>query len=210
MKSSFDFDLYIENAEPFARPILIEVRTAFHEVCPDLKETLKWGFPHFEHRGILAQIAAFQKHVRFVFWKGLLMNLEGLESTRIGDQSAMYGWHLASVNDLPSRPTLKVHILEAVRLNEENIKPRRNPPQKRPHLIVPTDFLQALSLKPPALEIFDQFSPSAQREYVDWITEAKKEPTRLSRMAQAANWISEGKQRNWKYLLQSKPKTNLM
>ena len=43
------------------------------------------------------------------------------------------------------------------------------------------------------------FSPSCQREYAEWIAEAKRPETRDRRIAQAVEWIAEGKQRNWKY-----------
>lgn len=39
-----------------------------------------------------------------------------------------------------------------------------------------------------------------QKEYVDWLTEAKTEETRSKRLAAAVDWISEGKTRNWKYV----------
>jgi uncharacterized protein YdeI (YjbR/CyaY-like superfamily) len=33
----------------------------------------------------------------------------------------------------------------------------------------------------------------------EWITEAKRAETKEKRIAQAIEWIAEGKQRNWKY-----------
>jgi Bacteriocin-protection, YdeI or OmpD-Associated/Domain of unknown function (DU1801) len=41
--------------------------------------------------------------------------------------------------------------------------------------------------------------PGQQREYVEWITEAKREDTRARRVAQAIEWLAEGKSKNWKY-----------
>jgi uncharacterized protein YdeI (YjbR/CyaY-like superfamily) len=41
--------------------------------------------------------------------------------------------------------------------------------------------------------------PGQRREYIEWIVEAKTEPTRDKRIAQAVEWIGEGKSRNWKY-----------
>lgn len=35
---------------------------------------------------------------------------------------------------------------------------------------------------------------------MEWITEAKTETTRDKRLAQAVEWMAEGKVRNWKYL----------
>ena len=40
---------------------------------------------------------------------------------------------------------------------------------------------------------------SHKKEYVEWITEAKREETRLKRMATALEWMAKGKPRHWKY-----------
>ena len=45
----------------------------------------------------------------------------------------------------------------------------------------------------------ESFSPSHRREYVEWITEAKSDETRERRLAQAIEWMAEGKSRHWKY-----------
>jgi uncharacterized protein YdeI (YjbR/CyaY-like superfamily) len=66
-------------------------------------------------------------------------------------------------------------------------------------VVVPDYFAKALRNIPAAQKHFDAFSPSAKREYTDWLEEAKAEATRERRMAQALEWIAEGKHRNWKY-----------
>jgi len=50
-----------------------------------------------------------------------------------------------------------------------------------------------------AKTVFDNFSYSQKKEYVEWIIEAKTEPTRNKRLATTVEWLSEGKRRNWKY-----------
>ena len=56
-------DDYIANAQPFARPILKHLRKLVHQGCPDAEETIKWGFPHFDHHGIMASMAALNRAV---------------------------------------------------------------------------------------------------------------------------------------------------
>jgi uncharacterized protein YdeI (YjbR/CyaY-like superfamily) len=46
---------------------------------------------------------------------------------------------------------------------------------------------------------FAAMSPSCQREYCEWIADAKRAETREKRVATAMEWIGEGKSRNWKY-----------
>jgi uncharacterized protein YdeI (YjbR/CyaY-like superfamily) len=45
----------------------------------------------------------------------------------------------------------------------------------------------------------DGAAPSHRREYVEWIVEAKREGTRARRLAQAIDWLAQGKSRNRKY-----------
>ena len=50
-----------------------------------------------------------------------------------------------------------------------------------------------------ALATWAGLPSSHQREYVEWITEAKSEATRQRRIDSAVEWLTEGKSRNWKY-----------
>ena len=47
-------DAYIENAQPFAQPVLRYIRTAMHAGCPEVEETMKWSTPAFDYKGVLA------------------------------------------------------------------------------------------------------------------------------------------------------------
>jgi uncharacterized protein YdeI (YjbR/CyaY-like superfamily) len=59
---------------------------------------------------------------------------------------------------------------------------------------------KALAADAKAHDAFEAFSPSHKREYIEWVTEAKQDATRARRVAQAVEWIAEGKPRNWKYM----------
>ena len=67
-------DAYIAKAPEYARPILTKLRELFHKACANIDETMKWKFPHFEHKGIVGSMAAFKKYVSYGFWKGELMS----------------------------------------------------------------------------------------------------------------------------------------
>jgi uncharacterized protein YdeI (YjbR/CyaY-like superfamily) len=66
-------------------------------------------------------------------------------------------------------------------------------------LAAPDDFLQALAAHPAARQTFEGFPPGKQREYVEWVVEAKRDDTRAKRIAQSVAWLAEGKAKNWKY-----------
>src|SRR3954453_23476000 len=78
-------DQYIARAPDFARPILTHLREVVHAACPEVEETMKWNFPHFQYRGMLCGMAAFKAHCTFGFWKGALV----LGKSEATDEKAM-------------------------------------------------------------------------------------------------------------------------
>ena len=192
------FDAYIAKAQPFARPILTKIRDLFHRACPEIEEVMKWSHPSFACQGIVAGMAAFKEHMRFGFWKESLLK----HPDRIFKSAQRHQeFGLRSLDDLAADDVIIARIREAVQLNKAGVKPAR-PRNKmpRPSLEPPAYFLAALRQKKGALAKFEAFSPSARREYVEWLLEAKREATRAKRLATAVDWIAEGKPRNWKYL----------
>jgi uncharacterized protein YdeI (YjbR/CyaY-like superfamily) len=190
-------DAYIEGAADFARPILVKLREAVHAGCPDVEERIKWGMPSFEYKGMLAGMVAFKATVGFGFWKSRL--IPGFEET-FGAEGAASGMRakFASVKDLPPKKVLVAFVKEAKRLNDEGIAEPKEATKKKP-IEVPADLAAALAKSAAAKKTFAAFSPSHRREYVEWIVEAKREETRAKRIAQAVEWMAEGKSRNWKY-----------
>jgi uncharacterized protein YdeI (YjbR/CyaY-like superfamily) len=191
-----EVDRYIADAAPFARPILEKIRKAYHKADPEIVETIKWSVPHFEHKGIVGNMAAFKSHVSFGFWKaGLMSDRHGLLTNK-----TPAGSRVSEVSELPSEKVLVETIREAVRLNDEGVKSAPRPKKAPAPLEIPEELTAALRKNRKARAVFEGFSPGAQREYAMWIAEAKQEATRQKRLAQAIEWISEGKQRNWKYM----------
>ncbi len=188
-------DAYIVKSAPFAQPILKYLRQLVHEISPDVEETLKWSMPSFLHRGrILCGVAAFKQHSSFWFWRG--MNLTADDGR---DGMGAFGC-ITSLKDLPSKKILIGHLKKAIEFCEAGAKFAKPRGASKPTPTAPADLLVALKKNKKASATFAAFSPSAKREYVDWITEAKREDTRAKRLAQAVEWMAEGKQRNWKYM----------
>ena len=191
-------DAYIAKAAPFARPILEKIRTLFHRACPDIEETMKWSFPHFEYRGVVGSMAAFKQHATFGFWKASLMaDPHGL--LRDVGETSMGRANFTNVAELAPDKVLLAYIREAVALNDQDLKVEKPKREKKPEIDLPDYILAALKKNKKAMAAFEAFSPSSRREYVEWIVEAKQESTRQKRLAQAIEWIADGKSRNWKY-----------
>jgi len=186
-------DAYIAKAPPFARPILQHIRRVMHVACPQAVETIKWGFPHFTYKGkLLAGMAAFKAHASLGLWhmgdKGPSRDVEGM---------GQFG-KLTQVADLPDDTMLARHIHTAMALIDAGpaTKPKKPP---RAELPVPEELVAALEQAPAAKATFENFSPTNRRDYCEWIGEAKRSETRAARVAQAIEWMADGKPRHWKY-----------
>jgi uncharacterized protein YdeI (YjbR/CyaY-like superfamily) len=195
-------DAYIAKSADFARPILAHVRALVHRACPQIEETLKWGVPHFERKGIVANMAAFKQHAAFGFWsQKLLAPRLGKDAARMfppKGESSMGGRKIRSLADMPPDALILRTVKAAVELNEAGIRPtrelKRKPPPKAPPYLA-----AALKKNAKARATFSKLTPGQQREYVDWLVEAKQAATRERRLAQAIELLAAGKQRYWKY-----------
>jgi len=188
-------DAYIASRAPFAQPILRQLRELVHEACPDAVETIKWSHPQFEYKGPFCGMAAFKEHAAFGFWKhDLVVADDGKAREAMGSFGC-----LRTLDDLPSKKAFGGYVRKAMKLNDEGIKsPRRTGAPKKP-IPMHAELKAALGKSRKARATFDAFPPSARREYLEWVAEAKGEDTRARRIAQAVEWMAEGKRRNWKY-----------
>lgn len=199
-KKSAQVDAYLENkCAPFAKPIVKRLRAIFHKASPLIEEKIKWGHVSFEYKGIVGGCAAFKQHVSWGLWKAALLD-DPKKAMATDASSPMGGGKLVSIDDLPDEEYLISLIRQAVELNEKGVKlPARSVPAKKPPIKMPKPFLVALGAAPKAKAFFDTLAPSCRREYLEWITEAKRDETRDKRIATTIDWLSAGKKRNWKY-----------
>jgi len=190
-------DAYIAKSADFAKPILKHLRKVVHAGCPEVQETVKWSMPHFDYKGVMCGMAAFKEHCAFGFWKADLI----LDRDKQGEKSGMGSFGcIKSLKNLPNEKTLIGYVKKAAALNEAGIKaPGRTQPKKRAPIPVPNDFAAALKKNAKARKVFESLSPSHRREYLEWITEAKRAETRKERITKTLKLLAEGKSRHWKY-----------
>src|SRR5215203_7149530 len=149
-------DAYLDKSADFAKPILTHIRKLVHKACPDIQETMKWSFPHFDHKGTVCSMASFKQHCSLGFWKQSLLEQDAFpaEKTAMGS----FG-RITSVKDLPSDKVMIKLIHQAVELNEKGIKIVKKPVEKK-ELVVPKDLTAALAKNKSAKATFDNFPPS--------------------------------------------------
>lgn len=198
-------DAYFGKARPFAQPILWHLRGLIHKGCPGVDETIKWSRPFFEYKGkILCNISAFNEHCSFGFW-GEEIGAVLREAKVVQDGGMGSLGRITILKDLPSDKQMLGFIRQAKSFIDSG---QYTSPIAARHKVVkapkapietPEDFFAALKKNKAAAKVFDAFSPSCKREYMEWITEAKRTETREKRIVNAVELIAEGKQRNWKY-----------
>jgi uncharacterized protein YdeI (YjbR/CyaY-like superfamily) len=180
-------DAYIAKAAPFAQPILTHLRAVIHTAVPGIEEAIKWGMPHFTLRGKnIAGLAAFKAHA------ALVLHGEG----RVGGGMGSYG-KITGMEDLPSDAELTAALQASVERLASGVKKPRAAAAAKPEITMPNDLGDALPAE--ARAFFDGLAPSHRYEYLEWIVGAKRPETRMKRVAQAVEWLGEGKRLNWKY-----------
>lgn len=156
---------------------------------------MKWNAPAFTLGGkILLMMAAFKAHAALNFWRG-----QELRGDKASAQAMGQFGRLTSIADLPPDEELDALIRKAAELARRAPAPRKAKHRPRPAPAMHPDFESALARTPRARAALEGFPPSARRDYLEWVAEAKQQATRAKRIATAVEWLSEGKRRNWKY-----------
>lgn len=190
-------DAYIAHAAPFAQPILERLREDVHAACPDAEEAIKWSMPFFMHGGRnLAHMAAFKAHCAFGFELGRAVVDLGREAQAMGQ----FG-RITKLDDLPDRAEVRRLVKKAAALIDAGARPPRAPKSgngaaaSRQVTVppLPPAFAEALSGEVAARQFFEALAPGQRRDYVAWISEAKREDTRMRRIAQAMAWLAAGR-----------------
>jgi uncharacterized protein YdeI (YjbR/CyaY-like superfamily) len=198
-------DVYIDKSAEFARPTLAHLRDLVHRACPGVVEEIKWSRPSFVYQGkILFGMAAFKEHCVFSFWGAEIGNV--LKADGAVEHGAMgtFG-RIETLRDIPPDRKMLGYLKQAAAFVDEGkgetfmAVSRRVVKVPKAAIESPPDFVAALKKSKAATKVFEGFSPSCTREYLEWILEAKRPETRERRIAQAVEWIAERKQRNWKY-----------
>lgn len=188
-------DAYIATAQPFARQILEKARERVHAALSGAQETLKWNMPAYTLDGkLVLMTAAFKAHAALNFWRG-----QELETSHSAVGAMGQFGRIRSIEELPANDELDRLIREAAVLSTNAPGPRKakHPPKKSAPEVHP-EFAAALDRAPKAKAALESFPPSAQRDYFEWIGEAKQDATRQKRIATAVEWLLEGKRRHWK------------
>ena len=183
-----DVDEYIEIHE-YWQTELIQIREMIQET--ELEETIKWGAPTYTIRNKnVAGLAAFKNHIALWFFNGNLLqqNTGLLVNAQQGKTKALRQIRFKRGDEI-NKEILLPYILEAIENQKlgKTIKASR-----KQELIIPPELSSALKNDPELDEYYCQLTSGKQREYADYISEAKRDATRISRLEKIIPMIKKG------------------
>jgi hypothetical protein len=186
-------DTWLDSCPAFSRPLCGELRELILRWAPDLTESIKWGSLCFSGHKLVCALGAFQKHAGLTFFRG----------TELPDPARLFNQGEGNTNirtirltslERLDRAALRRLLHAAVELDARpDIPPL--PPRKREPWPVPAFFTTALKTNKKAATFFASLAPTYQREYLVWLTTAKREETRAQRLGQTLAALAAG--RKW-------------
>jgi hypothetical protein len=188
-----DPDAWLAAAPEFSRPLCAAVREWIFRWEPDLVESIKWNLLAFTGRKLVCGLSACKKHLGISFFRG----------TELPDPAQLFAGGEGNTNirtvriaslDALDREAFRELIHAAVALDARPDIPPAPKVQREPWP-VPDFFAQALKKNRAAASGFAKLSMSSQREYLVWVSGAKREETRARRVAETLAAVSAG--RKW-------------
>lgn len=191
-----DPSAWLETCPDFSRAMTEEFTDKILTWQPDLTEAIKWNTLCFSGRKLVCGLSACQKHLGVVFFRG----------TELPDPARLFA---GSGENNTNILTLRLTTLEgfnwrafrellqaAVDLDADPMIPPA-PKAKRAQWPMPDFFKKALAEKKhrAAADFFRQLKPTYQREYLVWVSTAKRPETRERRLEETLQALAAG--RKW-------------
>jgi uncharacterized protein YdeI (YjbR/CyaY-like superfamily) len=167
---------------------LVQLRAMLLET--ELAETIKWGSPVYTINGKnVVAIAAFKNHCCLWFYNGALLkqNTSLLENAQEGKTKGLRQIRFLKEQEIPVQE-LKAYVQEAI----ENQKAGREiKPVGAAKAVTPPELDKAFAEDPELEKKFQALTPGRQREYCEYIDQAKREATKLSRIQKITPMIKD-------------------
>ncbi|MGB7786549.1 MAG: DUF1801 domain-containing protein [Salinimicrobium sp.] len=164
----------------------------------ELEETVKWGGPVYmiDGKNVLG-IGAFKNHCALWFFQGALLeeNTDLLVNAQEGKTKALRQIRFEKGDNLPIKE-LKKYVSEAI-WNQKKGKELK--PETDKKIDIPLELATAFQKDRALKKAFEDLTPGKQREYCEYIAEAKRETTKTSRLEKISPMIKAGVGLNDKY-----------
>ncbi len=169
--------------------------TALREILlvSGMEETIKWGAPVYTVDGKnVVGLGAFKSYVGIWFFQGVFLKdpLGVLINAQENKTKALRQWRFASLDEINANADrIREYVQEAIENQKKGLMVR--PDRKKP-LEIPEELRRALDADAGLKQRFEALSRGKQREYAEYIAEAKREETRRRRLDRIIPMIREG------------------
>ncbi|MBR9758064.1 MAG: hypothetical protein GYB39_08260 [Algicola sp.] len=179
---------YIEKHEKFAEA-LTQLRQIMLSTTMD--ETLKWGAPVYTVDGKnTVGLGAFKNHFGIWFFNGVFLKDEKNVLEQAQEKTkALRQMRFTKLADIDVNLVL-AYVKEAI--ENQKLGKQLKPEKKGRTVEVPELLKAALKQEKNLLQSFNALTPGKQREYCDYITSAKREATKHSRLDKIKPLILQG------------------
>jgi len=199
MKKPSNVDDYIANHEKWQEGLILlrELVLSTH-----LEETIKWMFPTYMLKGKnVVALCAFKDYFGIWFFQGgtLSDELKVLSNAQEGKTKAMRQWRFKSTAEINPAQVV-AYLMEAIQNQKDGniIKLKHTRKSPKP-LVIPPEFQEVLDKNPFVQQHFKEFSLTNQRDFADYITNAKRQATKEKRLEKIIPMILQGEGLNDKY-----------
>ena len=171
-------DTYIDKHSNFKKQ-LTKIREIL--LTTELQETIKWGMPTYTIDGKnVVGMGSFKAHFGIWFFQGALLKDTDkvLSNAQEGKTQAMRQWRFTDVSKIEGNTILR-YINEAIDNQKKGLQIK--PVQKKP-LHIPKELTDTLNENKILSNSFEKLALTKKREFADYISEAKREATKASRL----------------------------
>jgi len=188
MNTQEKIEAYYTKEQPFKDGIGI-LRELAHKT--ELVETYKWGIPVYtiDNKNVLG-IVAFKHHFGIWFYNGVFLKdpKKVLENAQEGKTKAMRHWKFNTKEDIDEAAVLS-YFLEAISNQKKGLSlvPGKNMP-----ISIPPSLKKALDENLGIKRNYENLPPYKQREYCEYISQAKQEKTKESRLKKSILLLEKG------------------
>lgn len=188
MEKSEKLAAYYQKEHPFKEGIALLREIALKT---EAQEDFKWSIPVYTLNGKnVFGICKFKQHFGVWFFNGVFLKdpKKVLENAQEGKTKGMRHWKFQSLEKIDEKSVLS-YMNEALENQKKGLEVKADKTKK---VAIP-DLLQAKLAKNTALKTsFNSFTPYKQKEFCEYIAEAKQEATKLRRLEKILPLIEKG------------------
>lgn len=184
---------YIATMPEFSRAICTKLRSIILKADKKIVEDWKWG-PNYSYNGMICGYGAFKGHVKFTFFNGSAMKDSKKLFNHCVDNQFSRSIKYTDVSEIDEK-AIAEYVKESIDVNTKGFK--RVVSDKT--VVVPDDLEKALSKSKQASTFFNNLSYAYRKDFVEWVSTAKRTETRLDRISKTVSMCREGRRLNDQY-----------